>query len=337
MQRTGSIMPAFVFILLLGLSAYAAEKTLGSYKSLFERETSKIEAADRTSRKTALSTYGKNLAEAKEALQNRGDLDGTIAANDEIKRFEKERTGPPPALEGYPPLLVRIQKEYHGASLEAEQLKSKNTVYLIKRYLVPLEGLKKQLVRQGEFGEAQKVSGEMKRVEFILAELESRMPMPEVKPEANRVDSVAVSDGRAVWISKDATYTASSVYSGLSPLPSLLTCEGRLYIYRETNLYAFHTQIQANPSITIDLGKTKTIERIYIKNRKGYGMRSKGITAWVSSDSTIRGEQVGTSDELLDEYTMTLSRPRRARFITIGLQRRDYFHLQHVKIFGQDR
>ena len=170
-----------------------------------------------------------------------------------------------------------------------------------------------------------------------LPPLELATIVGDVSVAIEHVDIVVVNDGSAVWISEDATYTASSVFSGWSPLPSLLTCEGRLYIYRETNLYAFHTQIQANPSITIDLGKTKTIERIYIKNRKGYGMRSKGITAWVSSDSAIRGEQVGTSDELLDEYTMTLSRPRRARFITIGLQRRDYFHLEHVKIFGQDR
>jgi hypothetical protein len=170
-----------------------------------------------------------------------------------------------------------------------------------------------------------------------LKPLELETIFGDVSVALEHVDIVVVNDGSAVWISEDATYTASSVFSGWSPLPSLLTCEGRLYIYRETNLYAFHTEIQANPSITIDLGKTKTIERICIKNRKGYGMRSKGITAWVSSDSAIRGEQVGTSDELLDEYTMTLSRPRKARFITIGLQRRDYFHLEHVKIFGQDR
>ena len=182
MQRTGSIMPAFVFILLLGLSAYAAEKTLGSYKSLFERETSKIEAADRTSRKTALSTYGKNLAEAKEALQNRGDLDGTIAANDEIKRFEKERTGPPPALEGYPPLLVRIQKEYQSALLAVERGTSKSTLHLIERYLVPLGGLKKGLVQRGQIAEAQKVAAEIKRVTFISGAIAAAQPAEDPSP-----------------------------------------------------------------------------------------------------------------------------------------------------------
>ena len=168
-----------------------------------------------------------------------------------------------------------------------------------------------------------------------LKALELKTIFGDVSVALGHVDIVVVNDGSAVWISKDATYTASSVHSRYSPLPSLLTCEGKLYLYKEVNKFAFHTDIQANPSITIDLGSTKTIDRIYIKNRKGFGTRSKGITAWVSNDRAIKGEQVGTSDELLDEYTMTLSSPRKARFITIGLQRRDYFHLQHVKIFGR--
>jgi hypothetical protein len=170
-----------------------------------------------------------------------------------------------------------------------------------------------------------------------LKPLELETIFGDVSVALEHVDTVGVNDGSAVWISEDATYTVSSVYSGFSPLPSLLTGEGKLHGQGGENLYAFHTKRQANPSITIDLGNTRTIERIYIKNRKGYGKRSKGITAWVSSDGAVKGEQVGTSDELLDEYTMTLSRPRRARFITIGLQRTDSLHLQHVKIFGHDR
>lgn len=159
----------------------------------------------------------------------------------------------------------------------------------------------------------------------------------DVSVALEHVNTGVVNAGRAVWISENATYTVSSVYAGQSPLPSLLTGEGRLYIYTDGSQYAFHTEIQDNPSITIDLGDTRTVERIYIKNRKGYGSRSKGITAWVSNDRAIKGEQIGMSDEVLDEYTMTLSRPQRARFITLGLQRSDYFHLQHVKIFGQHK
>jgi hypothetical protein len=180
-------------------------------------------------------------------------------------------------------------------------------------------------------------NGDKLKGELDLNQLELETSFGNVSVALQHIDSVEVNDGSAVWISEDATYTASSVYAGESPLPSLLTGEGRLYIYKDGSQYAFHTEIQAAPSITIDLGSMRTIERIYIKNRKGWGKRSKGITAWVSSDSATAGEQVGTSDELLDEYTITLSRPRKARFIRLGLQRRDYFHLQHVKVFGQDR
>ncbi len=170
-----------------------------------------------------------------------------------------------------------------------------------------------------------------------LKPLELQTIFGDVAVPLERITTVVVKDGSAVWISKDATYTATSVYSGQSPLPSLLTGEGKLYLYKDGSQYAFHTEIQASPSITIDLGSTRTIERIDIQNRKGWGKRSQGITAWVSNDRETQGEQVGRSNEPLDDYTITLSIPQKARFITLGLQRRDYFHLQHVKVFGQER
>jgi len=174
---------------LLGLSSYAADKTLADYKSLFEREMSKIESRYHISQKTALNFYGKNLALAKDRLKNEGDLEGTIAANQEIERFEEQKTVPQKPPDGFASLLVLVQKNYHDTLLAAEQVKSKNTIYLIKRYLIPLEGLKKLLVQQERLDEAREVADKIKKVTFVLADMESKMPeggTKSAKPAATR-------------------------------------------------------------------------------------------------------------------------------------------------------
>ena len=169
-------MFASAFILLLGLSAHAAHKTLADHRSLFEKELSKIDATHISLQKANLASYCKNLTVTKVKLQKTGDLEGTMATIQEIKRFEKEETVPPNPPDGFPSLLILVQKEYRGALQAADRAKTKNTFVLIKQYLVPLERLKKQLVRQGKMAEAQKVANEIKRVAFVLADIESKLP-----------------------------------------------------------------------------------------------------------------------------------------------------------------
>ena len=154
------------------------------------------------------------------------------------------------------------------------------------------------------------------------------------------IKTIAVNRIGGNWISRDASYTASSVYAPFSPLPSLLTCEGRLYVYNvagKNDTFAFHTKIEPNPHIIINLGMNKTIHEIIIKNRKDFESRAKGLTLWLSSDSTERGEKVWSTQAVLGEYTISFSTPRKARFITIGMERSDYLHLEHVKVFGEDK
>jgi len=182
MQRTCSFMTALLFMFLLGLSAHAVDKTFVYYKSVFEKQVSEIETTHHASLNTVLGSYGKDIAVAKEAIKKKGDLEGTIAANHEIERFEKEESVPqnPPA--GFPSLLISVQRKYHGALKAADLAKNKKTAHLIKRYLVPLERLKKQLVQQENLIKAQKVANEIKRVMFISSEIVIAQPVKAPSP-----------------------------------------------------------------------------------------------------------------------------------------------------------
>ena len=197
MQHTKSLVIALSSIFLLGLSAQASERTLEDYRSLFEKEMSKIDATHHTTQKTALDSYRKNLAVAKDKLTKNGDLEGTTAVIEEIQRFEKEGTIPQKPADRLPSLLILLQRNYHNALVSATRMKNTDTATLIKRYLVPLEGLKKRLVQKEQLDQARKVAGEIKRVTFILADIDSKMPLPVPKIQ-NATDSTRVAIPRTL-------------------------------------------------------------------------------------------------------------------------------------------
>jgi hypothetical protein len=138
------------------------------------------------------------------------------------------------------------------------------------------------------------------------------------------------------WISQDATYVPSSVHHIFAPLLSLLTCEGKLY-GDDGDKFAFSTKDEDNPHIIIDLGAVGFVKKIHIENRPGYGSRTAGLTVWLSREENSRGEKVWSTEDRANEYTVLLPEPRLARYITIGLERRSYFHLAHVRVYGRKR
>ena len=324
-------------LLLFACSTVLIASDLKTYKATYEKEMDSIVLTHGME----VSQLGQSYTEALDSLlakvKKAGDLDRSVAAMDEIKRFSDERAMPSKVSSA--PDIQNLQASYTRQASVLDATKARKIVFLTTKYDKALEALQKSLVSSDKLADAKAVQAERKvaTTSDSYAKAEKTMlalgQTPVGRPKADKPTRALPT----IWISKDATYTVSSVYSKFAPLPSLLKGEGKLYTYSRTSKFAFHTLKEANPSITIDLGRTKTIERIYIKNRKGQTKRSKGITAWVSNSSAGKGEQVGTSDKSLDEYTMTLSKPRKARFITIGLRRKDYFHLEHVKIFGQDR
>jgi hypothetical protein len=138
------------------------------------------------------------------------------------------------------------------------------------------------------------------------------------------------------WVSRDATYVPSSVHYVAQPLPSLLTCEGKLY-GDQGDKFAFCTKDEDNPHIIIDLGEMTFVKKVHIENRPGWGSRTVGLTVWLSCEENSRGEKVWSTEEAANEYTALLREPRLARYITMGLERRSYFHLVHVRVYGRKR
>jgi len=176
MKCTSSALFGISFALSVIASAHAADKTMADYKAVFERESAKIEAESKASAETALTSYGKNLAIARDKLKMSGDLDGTIAAKQEIERFTSEKSVLKEPPSGASAWLVRIQAAYHAAVLEAQQVRARKTVSLVEGYTRVLNATKKKLVRQEKLDEAMAVANEIKRVEFIAADAQSVTP-----------------------------------------------------------------------------------------------------------------------------------------------------------------
>jgi hypothetical protein len=324
-------------LLMFACATVLIASDLKTYKATYEKEMDSIVLTHGMEIGQLDLSYAEALDSLLARVKKAGDLDRSVAAMDEIKRFSDERAMPSKASSA--PAIQNLQAAYKQQASVLDATKARKIVFMTTKYDKALEALQKSLVSSDRFDDAKAVQAERKAATTSDSYAKAEKTMlalgqkPVGRPKADK-PTIALP---TIWISKDAKYTASSVHSKYAPLPSLLTGEGKLYATSRKDKFAFHTAKQADPSITIDLGRTKTIERIHIKNRKGQTKRSKGITAWVSNSSVGKGEQVGTSDKSLDEYTMTLSKPRKARFITIGLRRKDYFHLEHVKIFGQDK
>jgi hypothetical protein len=139
----------------------------------------------------------------------------------------------------------------------------------------------------------------------------------------------------AEWISRDATYTASSVmYWGVlhSPLPSLLTDEGPRHFQDQ---FAFETKSEPSPHIVISLSGPCLMSGFYLENRKAECQdRAAGLTLWVSLDQQ-QWQAVWTAEKVAPEWQVQLPRPVQARYVKLGVERTTQFHLRTVKLFGR--
>ena len=162
-----------------------------------------------------------------------------------------------------------------------------------------------------------------------------------LKPRKESTAPAAKDDpGGLTWISRDATYKASSshVYGGTvqRPLPSLLTGRGRLYSIGSTrDCFAFHTSKEKNPHIIITLAGAPTIQRLFIENRRdGQVQRASGLTVWVSGDKKS-WQRVWTAERIAPSWMVKLKAPIDAAYVKIGLLDTNYLHLRRVKIYGR--
>jgi len=170
-------------------------------------------------------------------------------------------------------------------------------------------------------------------------------PAPDIALRGGLVRRVSTAPGAKddpgglTWVSRDATYKASSshVYNGTPqrPLPGLLTGQGRLYPIGNTkDCYAFHTSQEKAPHIIITLAGAPMIQRLFIENRRdGQVERASGLTVWVSGDRKS-WQRVWKAERVARAWMVKLKTPIEAAYIKIGLLDTNYLHLTTVKIYG---
>lgn len=133
------------------------------------------------------------------------------------------------------------------------------------------------------------------------------------------------------WISEDATYTASSRSEWSKPE------EEEMLLSEEENMipFCFHSNEEDSPFITVDLAKIFTVKRIEIVNRTNMCQdRAATLAVWISSDEK-EWQKVWEAENWEDAWEIEFDeKSYKARYVKIGLQELNYFHLNSVKIYG---
>ena len=144
--------------------------------------------------------------------------------------------------------------------------------------------------------------------------------------------------GYGKWISKDATYEASSADPKWSANEKKLL-SGEDY----DGGYACHTKEEDNPFIIIDLKRSALVKGIEIVNRTDMvPERARTLTVWLSQDKKD-WKEVWRAADVEEVWTIgvthspdNLQKPgAQARYIKIGLREKNYLHLYGVRVYGE--
>lgn len=153
----------------------AAERSLDSLKQTYETEVQKIENVHEVQLSKLLDTYGRSLDKAVGMLKKNGDPDAVLQALAEKKRFENDRAVPTEADSKLPRLLQDVQASYLKAVGKIDAEKAQAMADLTPNYIAALERLMKALTAQEKLDLALNVKAEKERVEFILADIKTRL------------------------------------------------------------------------------------------------------------------------------------------------------------------
>jgi len=177
--------------------------------------------------------------------------------------------------------------------------------------------------------------------------IENRMKtlVPSAKTEKEGVASKPTSTpppaGRMIakrWISKDATYTTSSVYMNFDAKPTLLNGEKPAVSTGKGDGFSFHTNSEEDAHIIIDLGGPCVIASLQITNRTLEKTRAKAktLTVWISTSKDGPWTEVWRAADAALVWDAELAQPAEAQYIKVGLREKETLHLATIKIFGDD-
>ena len=171
---------AVLVLVVLAAVAYSAEKTLGEYKAVYEREVAKINADD-GKRKAANAAYLNALDRVKAIATRKADLDTVKAVIAEKKRFEDFGNLTDEMPNKQPRAIVQAQAGYSEALAHAQADKDSRVLKLSRKYVAALRKSITSLIEAEKMEEASEFDAEVKRVEFIIGDIESRMSEPDKK------------------------------------------------------------------------------------------------------------------------------------------------------------
>ena len=157
---------------------------------------------------------------------------------------------------------------------------------------------------------------------------------------SKRAPSLFELGGHGEWISKEATYQASSTAEKWShDEEKLLTDEP----YEGD--FCFHTQKEIRPFIVIDLGEEALVKGLEIENRqdRSHWERAATLTLWLSEDGK-QWREAWSATEGKEIWEVPVTRTTsgdeqlgiRARYLKLGLTDEElgYLHLHRVKVYG---
>ena len=165
-----------------------------------------------------------------------------------------------------------------------------------------------------------------------------RVDMPEALKSENlekaRERTVAAESWRTRsdnWISKDATYTASSIIARwTTDKKKLLT--GKPY----ANDWAFCTEKESDPWINIKLDKVYAIDEVHIVNRVGSCQEfARTLTMWLSTDGKTWTKTWSAGGRPRADWHVKLAKTPKARYIKLGLAEKQYLDLKYVFVYGK--
>lgn len=151
---------------------------------------------------------------------------------------------------------------------------------------------------------------------------------------ANGSTGAAEQDPSAQWISKDATYTSSSIWPDHPPLPGLLDGSGGGY-GGGPDAFAFSTTVENDAWIVIDLQQSYDLKRVDIITRRNLAERAVPMAISVGNSEIGPWTEVWRTEDAKPEYEATIKGT--GRFVKILRTGRNHFHMYSVKIYGVDK
>jgi hypothetical protein len=177
------------------------EPGLSGLRQRYEQAAIELAGWEMDQQKSAADRYGAFLDQARQQLQQKGDLDGYLAVQAEQKRLESEKTIATGSNAALHPLVAIARTGYATTVAAAKRKREERFHTLTSRYAETLDAMKRSLTVAGKIQEALAVRDEAERVRKLIRPVETAgVPTPPTgvtatPPPGQRMVVCGVCDG----------------------------------------------------------------------------------------------------------------------------------------------